>query len=196
MGRMVRLWTLRNGYRGVSFHSFNRLYRLHLHPQDSPFVKRLQRIVRSMDHRALTSRPLTQVFSWMYEDLTLIGMARKAMDWVAQRQEVLSENIANADTPHYLPSDLKELNFDSVLKKVGQPTITPVTTDPHHIVPKLVDPNVVVVERKAYESSPDGNAVVLEEQMSKIGDSKGMYDQVTALFQKNVSLLRTAITGR
>lgn len=132
----------------------------------------------------------------MYEDLTVIGMARKALDWVAQRQEVLAENVANADTPHYMPSDLKALNFDTVLKEAGTPTVTVEATDPRHIVPKLVDPNVVVVERKPYESSPDGNAVVLEEQMSKIGNSKAFYEQVTALFQKNVSLLRTAITGR
>lgn len=132
----------------------------------------------------------------MYEDLTLLGMARKAMDWVAQRQEVLSENVANADTPQYMPRDLKAMNFDNVLKKTNEPTIVAATTDPRHITPKLVDPNVVVVERKPYETSPDGNSVVLEEQMSKIGDSKAMYDQVTALFQKNVALLRTAITGR
>jgi flagellar basal-body rod protein FlgB len=132
----------------------------------------------------------------MYEDLTLLGMARKAMDWVAQRQEVLSENVANADTPAYLPHDLKALNFDTVLKQAGQPAVTAEATDPRHIVPKLVDPNVVLTETKPYESSPDGNAVVLEEQMAKIGDSKAFYDQVTTLFQKNVSLLRTAITGR
>ena len=132
----------------------------------------------------------------MYEDLTLLGMARKAMDWVAQRQQVLSENIANADSPGYIPSDLKALDFKSVLHTTGQPAVLPVQTDPKHIVPKLMDPNVVTLQKKDYESSPDGNAVVLEEQMDKMGESKATYEQVTALFQKNVALLRTAITGR
>jgi len=132
----------------------------------------------------------------MYENLTVLGMARKAMDWVAQRQQVLSENIANSDSPGYVPSDLKELDFKSVLHTTAQPAVLPVQTDPHHIVPKLMDPNTVVSQKKAYESSPDGNAVVLEEQMDKMGESKATYEQVTALFQKNVALLRTAITGR
>jgi len=132
----------------------------------------------------------------MYENLTVLGMARKAMDWVAHRQQVLSENIANADSPGYLPSDLKPLNFKNVLHDTAQPAVLPVQTDPRHIVPKLTDPNVVEVQKTDYESSPNGNAVILEEQMNKVGDSKAMYEQVTALFQKNVSLLRTAITGR
>ncbi len=132
----------------------------------------------------------------MYENLTVLGMARKAMDWVAQRQEVLSENIANINSPGYLPSDLKDLDFKNVLHTVAQPAVLPTQTDARHIVPKLQDPNVVQTIKKDYESSPDGNAVVLEEQMEKLGTSKAMYDQVTALFQKNVSLLRTAITGR
>ena len=132
----------------------------------------------------------------MYENLTVLGMARKAMDWVAQRQEVLSENIANSDTPGYIPSDLKDLDFKNVLHTVNQPAVLPTQTDPKHIVPKLQDPNVIQTVKKDYESSPDGNAVVLEEQMDKVGSSKAMYEQVTALFQKNVSLLRMAITGR
>ena len=132
----------------------------------------------------------------MYENLTVLGMARKAMDWVAKRQQVLSENIANADSPGYIPSDLKPVDFKSVLHNVGQPAVLPTQTDPKHIVPKLTDPNVVQVQKKDYESSPNGNAVVLEEQMDKMGESKATYEQVTALFQKNVALLRTAITGR
>ena len=132
----------------------------------------------------------------MYEDLTLVGMAKRAMDWVAKRQDVLSQNIANSDTPGYIPSDLKDLNFDNVLHKVNQPTINPTATDPRHVIPKLTDPNVVQKQTKDYESSPDGNAVILEEQMNKVGESTTKYEQVTALFQKNIGLLRTAITGQ
>ena len=132
----------------------------------------------------------------MYENLTVLSMARKAMDWVAQRQQVLSENIANADSPGYIPSDLKALDFKSVLHSTAAPAVLPVQTDPHHIVPQLMDPNSVISQKRDYESKPDGNAVVLEEQMDKMGESKANYEQVTDLFQKNVALLRTAITGR
>ena len=132
----------------------------------------------------------------MYEDLTLLSMAKRSMDWVAQRQQVLADNIANSDTPGYVPKDVKAVDFSTVLHQTNQPAVLPTTTDPRHIVPKLMDPNVVQTQRNTYESSPDGNAVILEEQMAKMGDSKTLFDQVTALFQKNVSLIRTAITGQ
>ena len=131
----------------------------------------------------------------MYEDLTLVGMAKRAMDWVAKRQDVLAQNIANSDTPGYVPSDVKAVDFSKVLHAVNQPAVLPTATDMRHIIPKLNDPDVVLRQTKDYESTPDGNAVILEEQMQKVGESTSKYEQVTAIFQKNIGLLRTAITG-
>ena len=45
------------------------------------------------------------------QNLTLFQMSEEKMRWLAQRQSVLSENIANANTPDYMPSDLKPLKF-------------------------------------------------------------------------------------
>jgi flagellar basal-body rod protein FlgB len=126
----------------------------------------------------------------MFDKLTVMSMATTAMDWIAQRQKVLSENIANVDTPGYTPKDLKPLDFKSVLKDTAAPTVLPVTTDPRHIVPSFTDPNTVLTQKKSYETSPDGNGVVLEEQMAKVGDGNASYQQVAALFQKQVSLLK------
>jgi len=127
----------------------------------------------------------------MFDKLTVMSMATKAMDWIAQRQEVLSENIANADTPGYTPKDLKALDFKSVLKDTAAPTVLPVATDPRHIVPNtLVDPNTVLTQKKTFETTPDGNGVVLEEQMAKVGDGNASYQQVSALFQKQVALMK------
>ncbi len=50
-------------------------------------------------------------------DLTLFKMAMTQMDWVAQRQQVLSQNIANADTLGYQARDVKEPDFKSVLMR-------------------------------------------------------------------------------
>lgn len=132
----------------------------------------------------------------MFEDLTVLAMATKKMDWIAQRQEVLAENIANADTPRYLARDLKPLDFKSVLNSSSSPAaVQVVATDPRHIVPEMTDPNEVDTEKKPYESSPDGNGVILEEQMDKVGRSKVDYETVTDLFQKQVKMLNLAITG-
>ena len=42
-------------------------------------------------------------------------MLRERMTWLNQRQDVLSQNVANADTPGYVARDLKPLDFDDML---------------------------------------------------------------------------------
>jgi flagellar basal-body rod protein FlgB len=40
------------------------------------------------------------------------------MDYLNQRQSIISQNVANADTPGFRPMDLKEVDFGTVLKGV------------------------------------------------------------------------------
>ena len=39
-------------------------------------------------------------------------MLRTRMQWHQERQRLLAENVANADTPNYRPRDLAPLDFD------------------------------------------------------------------------------------
>jgi flagellar basal-body rod protein FlgB len=133
----------------------------------------------------------------MFEDLTVLSMANQKMNWLAQRQEVLAENIANANTPRYLAKDLKPLDFKAVLDgSEAAGTVQLVTTNPRHIATQATDSNEVETETKPYESTPDGNGVVLEEQMDKIGRTKVDYETVTDLFAKQIKMLKLAITGQ
>ena len=129
----------------------------------------------------------------MFEDLTLMAMARKNIDWLTRRQEVLAENVANANTPKYQARDLKPLDFKKVMEAEQQP-VQAATTNPMHISPAVepvkYDPTA---ERNPDESKPDGNTVLLEEQMEKIGDVKAKYALAINLLQKNVKMLQTAI---
>jgi flagellar basal-body rod protein FlgB len=132
----------------------------------------------------------------MYDKLTLLQMATQSMNWIAKRQEVLSENIANADTPNFIPSDLKPPDFKTVLgESAGMAPVKLAVTDPKHIQPGTgSDANPKVFsQRKTYESSPDGNAVILEEQMAKMGEAQTKYDTAINLMQKHIRMLRTAI---
>ncbi|MHA1152522.1 MAG: flagellar basal body protein, partial [Alphaproteobacteria bacterium] len=38
------------------------------------------------------------------------------MEWLSQRQKVLADNIANADTPNYQPRDLNPSEFQRILR--------------------------------------------------------------------------------
>jgi len=52
-------------------------------------------------------------------DLPLLTMLRERMTWLNQRQDTLSQNVANADTPRYVARDLKDLEFDRLVATPG-----------------------------------------------------------------------------
>lgn len=128
----------------------------------------------------------------MYDKLSLVTLAKSRLDWVAKRHEVLSENIANANTPKYVPSDLKAYDFKDVLNQ-SVPAVQIASTNAKHIVPAGLDPQKLVKSKKTFESSADGNAVVLEEQMAKVSEGKTAYDTAASLLQKQFKMIKTAL---
>ena len=129
----------------------------------------------------------------MFDDLTLFAMAQRQMDYLSRRETVLSENIANANTPQYQAKDLKPLDFKDLMKAPADPVRAAVTNS-MHISPE-VDPVrfETVTDRRPTESKPDGNSVQLEDQMQKIGDAKSDYELAVNLMMKHISMLKTAL---
>jgi flagellar basal-body rod protein FlgB len=129
-------------------------------------------------------------------NLTLFQMAMTKMDWAGQRQKVLSQNIANADTPDYKEHDLKKLDFKQLLHQAS--TVTPVKvaqTNPMHL-PGTIPPQAkfrVQAEQRTFEESPDGNKVVIEEQMEKIGDTNTAYSGAITLMEAQMKMMRDAL---
>jgi flagellar basal-body rod protein FlgB len=130
-------------------------------------------------------------------DLTKIpvfGAITKRMNWLQQRQRVLAQNIANANTPGYRPRDLKELDFKDVLRRSSGMKMT--ATNPQHIAaksPSQLERFGTRMQKDTYEASPDGNAVVLEEQMLKVTENRMDYELMTNLYRKHINMLRTAM---
>jgi len=126
--------------------------------------------------------------------LTLFGMMKARLGWLARRQEILAQNVANADTPNYKPKDIKPLNFKRFLR--GQTARMPLTiTSPMHNAGtrRASSPFGIQENTNPYETSPDGNAVVLEEQMAKIGDTQLQHALTTELYRKHMSMIKIAI---
>ena len=44
-------------------------------------------------------------------DIPLLAMLRDRMAWLNQRQDVLTQNVANVDTPGFVARDLKPFDF-------------------------------------------------------------------------------------
>lgn len=117
------------------------------------------------------------------------------MNYLDQRQRIVAQNIANADTPNYQPKDLLPVDFGTVLKKVSSaPSLRPETTNPLHMPSpdKIADPKNKE-QKRVYEEAPVGNAVILEEQMVRSAQVQADYNLITNLYQKNVNMIRTAL---
>ena len=50
-------------------------------------------------------------------NLPVFGLIRQRMNWLNQRQEVIAQNVANADTPDYPSRDLKAFDFKNVIRQ-------------------------------------------------------------------------------
>ena len=130
-------------------------------------------------------------------NLKLFKMAMTRMDWASQRQRVLSQNISNADTPLYRPKDINALNFKQVLRGEMAPHVQVAMTNPNHLKGTIPEQDKFrdIGQRKTFEASPDGNQVVVEEQMQKVSDTRGAYDTAVTLMQANLKMLSIAVKG-
>ena len=130
-------------------------------------------------------------------NLKLFKMALTRMDWAAQREKVLSQNISNADTPLYRPTDVKPLDFKQVLRGAMAQPVAVARTDPNHLKGTIPEQERYrdLKQRKTFEESPDGNQVVVEEQMQKVSDTRSAYDTAVTIMQANLKMLSIAIKG-
>lgn len=127
----------------------------------------------------------------------LFELMSARMSWLGQRQVVLSENIANADTPDYQPRDLRAADFDRLVRGfTGRPSrITLAETDPAHLN-GLPVARIGLAGREQpteYEVAPDGNAVVLEEQSAKASQTALDFQLTSNLYRKYLGMIRTAL---
>ena len=126
-------------------------------------------------------------------DVPLFAMLRERMTWLNQRQDVLAQNVANADTPAYVARDLRELDFDKALKQETSGGRM-VTTNARHIaiapqqMSKFED-----YETPDQESAPDGNAVSLEQEMIKVSETQAQFQATANLYAKTITMMKTAI---
>ncbi|MGA7806890.1 flagellar basal body rod protein FlgB [Bradyrhizobium sp.] len=128
-------------------------------------------------------------------DIPTLSMLRTTMQWHQERQKVLSENVANSDTPNFKPRDLVEPKFDSTGAPAGtMGTLAMTLTSAGHITPSgggtdAFDQN----KRAGFQTRPAGNAVNLEDEMTKSANNQMDYQAVTGLYSKSLQLLKTAI---
>jgi len=127
----------------------------------------------------------------------LLDVLQKRMSWLSARQNVLSQNVANADTPGYSAVDLKPVDFEKVLQQSTEPAAFQgglVVTDPHHIATTPSDASGFQSTAAGDDAiDQTGNTVSVEEEMMKVADTQAQYQAATNIYAKAISMMRTAI---
>ena len=140
------------------------------------------------------------------DDIPIFAMLKSRMGYLTQRQKVIAQNVANGDTPDYVPRDLKAYSFKATLDQQtadrpyrGGPVSATATTgvqmmatSASHMAP--VKPAGIwrAPEGADTETTLDGNAVTLEDQMIKLTDARMNYEAAVGFYQKSMQLLKTS----
>lgn len=126
-------------------------------------------------------------------------LAYKALDYRSLRQDLISSNIANVDTPMYRPRDI---HFEEVLSaesqkifdnekdkrlKLGQ-------TNAMHLQPlDSEESKGTIFFRDGHMARNDGNSVDLDVETSEIGKNGVMYQALVGSLKKHGAIFAYAI---
>ena len=131
-------------------------------------------------------------------EIPLFVMLRGRLGYLSQRQNVISQNVANADTARFVPDDLKPFSFDArvEMNRAAQGAPAMAATQAGHMAPRNERRGSSAqwkpVRSPDSETTVNGNAVVLEEEMLKLSDARMQYDAAISFYQKSMNLLRMA----
>jgi flagellar basal-body rod protein FlgB len=112
-----------------------------------------------------------------------IGMLSKLLDVVNLRHGVISQNVANINTPGY---HRQEVAFEEAfLKRLGKDG----KIDLRSLQPKIVEVNDGA-ERG------DGNNVDIDAELGRLSKNAVLHNSYVQLLTGNIAMMRSAIAGR
>lgn len=120
----------------------------------------------------------------------VLEVYKNYIDFLSKNDAVISQNIANADTPKYLPKKLEDkknpFSYDIKLD----------TTNPMHIHAEEKNSKYKLSTAEIVEIKPDGNAVTLENELLKKNQNSVKLHQVSNMYSKAKNIMKYAITGQ
>ncbi|RME67293.1 MAG: hypothetical protein D6782_02825 [Alphaproteobacteria bacterium] len=139
------------------------------------------------------------------DQIPLFAAIKQRLQWLSARQELIAENVANANAPGYVPMTLKPQDFSDLVNSVGgadkrrhDGTAMRRTQAQHFDLGSASGERRLQPERvdKVFERLPNGNAVVLEQEMIDQAQTQIEYNMLLNLYRKHGAMLRTAIGHR
>ena len=120
-----------------------------------------------------------------------MSVAQRALDGLALKQQVISRNIANVDTPGY---QAQTVDFESALRRAQNTggTLALAATNSRHL--GLADPvsnvQAQLLLRQGGSERADGNDVNIDDEMVDMSQTGVQYQAMTELVSAKLALLR------
>lgn len=122
----------------------------------------------------------------------------KSLNAAAMQQKMISNNIANVDTPGYKRSEVVfQTKLDQLLNNRGK-TIFPLSVTNKMHIPAVetftldkVSPEIVMNTETSLRT--DGNNVDIDSEMSKMAENTAYYGTIAQLVSLKLGMLQSAI---
>ena len=135
-------------------------------------------------------------------DDPVMSVVQTALRGLSMRQQAISNNIANVDTPGFKGTDVA---FETELKRAmggggvgGGMSLALATTDGGHMAGRLGAATQTVVpqevELPGSQLRNDGNNVDVDREMSRLAETSISYNALVEAMNLKLALLRSAIT--
>ena len=121
----------------------------------------------------------------------VFGIHESALKLRERRLNVLTENIANADTPNYRARDI---DFKSVMQATQSGTKDMAMTHKSHIDAGTLGKDGLVY-RNPLNPSADGNTVELSVQQAEFGKESTRYTATMQFIENRIGGVRRALRG-
>ena len=129
-------------------------------------------------------------------NIPIFNDMKARLNYLSERQAVLAQNIANADTPGYKAKDVSEPDFQKTLAQQNNSArqLHMAITNSKDLTPPPDTAAFKVTQRPGTdELNPNGNNVSIEDEMQKVATNQAEYTRTLNLYHKMVTMFNTAI---
>ena len=120
------------------------------------------------------------------------GVHDNALLLFERRTQLISENIANVDTPGYKARDI---NFDQVLQNQRNESVKLQASHSGHINTAQSAFSENIEFRQVEQSAADGNTVDLQKEKAAFAENAVRYQTTLQFLSRKISGLKTAFRG-
>lgn len=126
-------------------------------------------------------------------DINILSLASALATHASTRQQVLAENIANADTPGFQARDIADF---STFVDEGPAFNARVTRPGHMSFGSEMGGYEARAQTALAAETPNGNTVSLEDQMVRAASVRQEHELAVGVYSKTLDILHTSVKSR